>query len=287
MKNKMNDRKKCAWTTGIISVLVTTAIVLSFFGGLFGGIGIVKAQGTPIRIDNNWELWLYSDSGSGTVDDPYVFADKVINGWGYGFCIYIGNTTKHWEISHCDLYGANNVGTAYAPDCNIALYNVKGGNITNNTIYTAYQHGITLTGPHLTHPGSDNINITENTIHDNYEYGLFLDADSDNCTIWHNNFIGNGDGNPGTIQATDHCGDNNTWHMGYSWPNFDPTTEAGNYWDDHDILDTKRGPNQNLGGGTDDIVDLGGQQGGLNPYFIDGYPPEEDTYPFEFPNGWY
>jgi hypothetical protein len=256
-------------------------MILSFFGGLFGGIGTVKAQSSPIRINGNLELAAKSDSGSGTVSDPYIISDKVIDGDTYGFCIYIGNTTKHWVLHHNYLYGADDIGTEYAPDCNILLFNVFGGNITNNSVYNANEHGILLSGPTFSPPGCDNINITENWIHDNDKYGLYIDVGSTDCFIQYNNFTDNAGENLNPTQAYDD-GSSNTWDNGYSNPYWD-MGECGNFWDDHSTTDTNHMQNQNVAG-ADDIVDTGST---INPYYIDGSANAQDTYPFTYENRWW
>ena len=62
----------------------------------------------PIRINSNADFdqahglvnWA---TGNGTLSNPWIIEGWDINGTGYGYCIYVGNTTDHFEIKGCYL----------------------------------------------------------------------------------------------------------------------------------------------------------------------------------------
>ncbi len=93
----MNSKK-----IAVMLILTVWIMVNSMFIGLigFGGIRNVKAQYVPhdpIRINSNAEFASMAGfegwAGDGSPENPYIIEGYDINGSGYGYCIYIGNTT--------------------------------------------------------------------------------------------------------------------------------------------------------------------------------------------------
>jgi hypothetical protein len=72
---------------------------------------------TPFRINSNAEFASMAASegwpGDGSQATPYIIDNYDINGTGYGYCVYIGNTTNYFTIQNCYLHEANGVGIAY------------------------------------------------------------------------------------------------------------------------------------------------------------------------------
>ncbi|KXB07341.1 hypothetical protein AKJ51_01575 [candidate division MSBL1 archaeon SCGC-AAA382A20] len=131
----------------------------------------------PIRIDNNAEINASHgvSGGSGTQGDPYIIENKSIDGSGYGYCIYVGNTTKYFEIRNCSLYNASgNLGN-YWKNTGIYFYNVENGTADNNNVSSNIGHGIFL-------GLSDNSTIANNTALNN-NYGIVSFASNNNKLV--------------------------------------------------------------------------------------------------------
>ena len=117
--------------------------------------------------------------------------------------------------------------------------------ITNNYIAHNPDYGIQI------EDGCSGSLVTGNNLSFNY-YGIYVETNSNDNTIYHNIFQGNG--------AYDEC--LNTWHNGYP--------SGGNAWDSHpDPEDEFSGPNQDIPG-SDGIIDT--------PYLIPG-GNNTDSYP--------
>jgi len=167
----------------IMSILTVWMLVNSVFIGLigFGGIENVKApyvSHNPIRINNNAEFasmaGIESWVGDGSPGNPYIIEGYEINGSGYGYCIYIGNTTVYFEVRDCYLHEASGIGSdPYYPDSGIMLYNVQNSTIANNTALNN-RDGIML-------PYSDNNTIVNNNVSSNDWRGVFLFSSSNNA----------------------------------------------------------------------------------------------------------
>jgi len=102
----------------------------------------------PIRIDGEGALGDYAKTvnwpGTGDPDSPYIIEGYNINGTGYGYCIYIGNTSSKFIIRNCSLNNAS--GYDHAPffrNAGIILYNTVGAEVQRNSI-TENEFGIFL-----------------------------------------------------------------------------------------------------------------------------------------------
>lgn len=62
----------------------------------------------PIRIDSDLGFTNASGvtHGLGTQGDPYLFEDWEIDGTGYGYAFYAGNTTAYFVVKGCHLHHA-------------------------------------------------------------------------------------------------------------------------------------------------------------------------------------
>ncbi|MHA2404730.1 MAG: NosD domain-containing protein, partial [Candidatus Kariarchaeaceae archaeon] len=141
----------------------------------FGGIGNVKAgftQHDPIRINNNTELaalaGLEGWAGDGSPGNPYIIEGYDINGSGYGYCIYIGNTTDSFVVRDSFIHEAIGAGNPpYYSDSGITLYNVQNGSIVNNTVTMNNYYGI------YGDVSTSNI-IANNNVSNNNFLGIYL-----------------------------------------------------------------------------------------------------------------
>ncbi len=94
----------------------------------------------PIEIDNtdptkNWSITAATNdwvNGSGTINDPYVISNVIINlGGGAGNCIEIINSNAYFIIQNSILTNTSGAAAYYA---GINLDNVNNGKIVNNSI---------------------------------------------------------------------------------------------------------------------------------------------------------
>ncbi len=164
----------------------------------------------PISIlcDSDFGPSKYNFPGSGTEKDPYIITGyRITTTIASG--IHISDTTKYFTIRNCNVN--TNYSGIYIDDVTDGTATVINNICNNNNI------GISL-------ENSDFCVITYNLLEENKHFGVFLDPDSDDSIIHHNNFVAN---NLGcvfgiTSQACDH-GTTNTW--------YDTETLEGNYWD--------------------------------------------------------
>ncbi|UCF08642.1 MAG: DUF1565 domain-containing protein, partial [Thermoplasmata archaeon] len=128
----------------IMSVLTVWILVSSIFIGLISFSDIDNVQApyiphNPIRINNNTEFASMAGiegwPGDGSPGDPYIIEGYDINGSGYGYCIYIGNTTVFFKVRDSYLHKATGVlKYPYFCETGIILVNVQNGTIANNNI---------------------------------------------------------------------------------------------------------------------------------------------------------
>ncbi|MEM4308637.1 MAG: NosD domain-containing protein [Thermoplasmata archaeon] len=162
---------------------------------------------TPIRIngDNGFTTTNGVVAGNGSETNPYIIEGWEIDGSGYGFGIYIGNTTAYFIIRNCYLHHASGNSGDFTKNSGIFLYNVINGKIESNTIssngigiYAVFSSGCTITGNTIiqcTDTGlqiylTDTFTVSANTISNN-PCGVLLDA-STGCTLTGNTFSNDG-----------------------------------------------------------------------------------------------
>ncbi len=234
-----------------------------------------------IHIDNDTELAMFSSSGSGTENDPYIIENLRMNPSSYIHYyvkggIIIRHTTKHFIVRNCEIEGqltyggiridevADNTAQVYnniVTNCysGITMYNCSYNTVIENNVFNC-EYGISLVfaeyititqnncsfnnlfGITLIHNPSRAATITLNTLLKNSKYGVFLNDRSSDCLIYKNDFDEN---NKGSTNALDD-GINNTW--------YDEVTKKGNYWAQHKSTD---------------------------PYHIDGSANSKDMYPLQ------
>ena len=120
-----------------------------------------------IYIDNNWTDTKNAGlcTGSGTLTDPYVIEDLVIDANNTGSCILIKNSNVYFKIENCTLINSE----TELVDSGILLINVDNAEISDNTILNNYR-GVSLNYSH------------NNSIHSN-----FLDDNSVDIRFMHSN----------------------------------------------------------------------------------------------------
>ena len=109
-------------------------------------------------------------TGDGTISEPYVIEDLVIDGGGLGSCIHILDSDVYFRIENCTVY---NSGTEVV-DAGILLVGVRNSQLINNNCSDNY-NGIRLSY-------SNNNNISGNTANDNSQ-GISLVDNSDNNNV--------------------------------------------------------------------------------------------------------
>ncbi|MFH0815870.1 MAG: NosD domain-containing protein [Methanobacteriota archaeon] len=115
--------------------------------------------------------------GSGNASNPWIIENWEINGNGYGYCIYIGNTTNNFVIRNLylhDAYGTDNWPWFF--DVGLTFYGVQNGKIDNNSL-SSNSYGI-----HFLYSNSNK--IANNTFLNNY---IDIHIDESNGNIINNN----------------------------------------------------------------------------------------------------
>ncbi len=142
-----------------------------------------RVQHLPIRINSNANFdWAHGvvnwATGDGSEENPWIIENWDINGTGYGYCIYIGNTTNYFTVRECYLHEASGVNWwPFYAAFGVALFNVQNGTVSNNKA-SSNSFGILL------YSSNDNI-ICKNNAPSNVNVGIYLYAS------WCNNIIDN------------------------------------------------------------------------------------------------
>ncbi len=125
---------------------------------------------TPLQINSDDDFITHNFTGDGTKDAPYIIKDLIINSTGI-YAINIKNTSKHFVIQNCSLFGA-----WYG----ISLENVDNGTATiKNNILSDNLRGIILSRSSAT-------TILNNTISEN---NCGIEINNSNFTIVSDNKI--------------------------------------------------------------------------------------------------
>ena len=103
-------------------------------------------------------------SGSGTLEDPYIIENVIIDGQNSGSCITIRNSRAYFIIRNCTLYNSGGR-TFFNWGAGIKLVNCKNGWLFNNTCNANNGDGI------LEICGYNN-NFSKNTISYNFYHGI-------------------------------------------------------------------------------------------------------------------
>lgn len=135
-----------------------------------------------IRINNNTDFQFQASGegwpGIGTINNPYIIQNYLIDAQGAGSCIYIGNTTVHFIINNCTLLGANGNGSPVNSGAGITLNSVNNGRLISNNI-TNNRLGIYSLGSNFNLIYNNNCSLNNAT-------GIFLNSTSDYNEIINN-----------------------------------------------------------------------------------------------------
>lgn len=288
-----------------VAALITSTMILSVAAISFesdhsakptherSGISAYIAH-APISINNDTN---FSDTasreawpGDGSPGNPYIIADYEINATNVITGIYIGNTTVHFRIQDCRVYGAGQL--------DILLYNVTNGMLLRD-VCTLAQNGYGVYLKCSRNCVIEKVDSSSNSAHGLYlyysntsfvrnstfsssgsGYGVLVSYSNGNCfenisclwnnkngaylylssgnRIWNSTFYHNngssGTYNPSYIQAFN-SGAINWWNTSGAPHGY------GNYWSDWTTPD----------GNHDGIVD--------NPYNIPGGSGARDYWP--------
>lgn len=129
----------------------------------------------PCRINSDAEFDTSpcKTGGNGKQNDPYIIEGWDINGTGYRYALYIGNTTSHFIVRKNYFHHANgNYSNFYR--AGLFLYRVENGEITDNNASHNYEAGFIL-------ESSSHNMITNNTCYNNA--GIFLNSSAFNNII--------------------------------------------------------------------------------------------------------
>jgi parallel beta-helix repeat protein len=132
----------------------------------------------PIRINGNADFTAANGvvGGNGTAGNPWLIEGWDISGHGYGYCIYIGNTTEHFAIRNCDIHDARyNFAMYYYTESGIILHRVSNGTVAGNLVHSNDFDGIYL-------HNASYVKVLENNIAGN-QWGVMLMGGSHNNTM--------------------------------------------------------------------------------------------------------
>ncbi len=197
----------------------------------------------PVRINNNTDFATLGLNGSGTSADPWIIENWEINGTGFGYCLYIGNTTEYFVVRNCSLLNASDVNTfPYFMQSGLIIYNATFGTITNTTTSINLYYGIylykssdlyvdnctgdynRLEGIHLEH--TNNSYITNNIFTNSSTNGIGIALVNTKNNVVSNNEL-NDISNCGIFQSfstnntmiNNTCSDNGDWGINSVWSN--------------------------------------------------------------------
>lgn len=135
----------------------------------------------PIYIDNSNSSYDWSVAknagictGEGTISNPYIITDLIIEGNHSDIGIHIRDSVVYFIIKNCTISNNTN---------GIFFHDVENGLITNNTIM------MNTNGIYLENSNYNNIN--KNLIRQNSNYGMYLRIDYSFNYVTHNNIVEN------------------------------------------------------------------------------------------------
>ena len=140
----------------------------------------------PFRINSNADFPAYANGGGdGSAGNPWVIENYEIDGTGYGYCIYIGNTTEYFVVRDCLLHNASGINDLnFYWNSGLALYRAQNGEIANCTVVNC-EFGMSI------NMESNNILVHENIAKFNGDSGLYIVNNCYNNTITNNTAFSN------------------------------------------------------------------------------------------------
>ena len=181
-----------------LSIMLTFSSTFIFHNLCEDTEGKVVVQGSiayvphaPIIINGNGDFPSIASSGDGSPGTPWIIEGWEIDGTGFDYCIYISNTTEHYEVKNCYLHSASfpiSSGLKLVNSQNAIISRIVAQNNTNGIIVTDsgiipsnYCNNLNITSNNISYSSSDGIRIASGT------YGGMR---SFNCSI-HNNTVFN------------------------------------------------------------------------------------------------
>ncbi len=180
----IDNNKFGALAVGVLILLVSWLGLLptaDLARGDLSDPGILWPDQSPIHITSDSDLGNYSDSGSGTPADPFIFENRCIDmtmADGHGF--HIENTQSYFIIRNSWIKG--NGTTSYD--------GIRFSNVENGTVENCRVNG-TKNGTHIEY--SSYVTIRYTNITDNSQHGILI-KESDNNLIEGNNITNNSQG---------------------------------------------------------------------------------------------
>ena len=152
-------------------------------GKVFVKDGVTNTTHAPIRINGNGDFGIGINgvsAGDGSAGNPWIIEGWDINGTGFGYCLYVGNTTDYFEVRDCSLHDVDGDWSFPAfRTSGLLLYNVTNAEIVYNEINSNNKYGIILYD-------TDNNTVSHNNISNNDYGGIYVDYSYTN-TISDNN----------------------------------------------------------------------------------------------------
>ena len=151
---------------------------------------------SPIRINSNADFGIGINgvsAGDGSPGTPWIIEGWEINGTGYGYCIYVGNTSDYFIVRDCYLHNASGLNIfPYFYQNGVTLWGVANSKIANCNISSNNRHGISLFDVLPISPPLDNNIFDSNTLFSNTETGIWLyepiNSKITNNTVMFNNY---------------------------------------------------------------------------------------------------
>ncbi|MGA1821525.1 MAG: right-handed parallel beta-helix repeat-containing protein [Thermoplasmatota archaeon] len=136
----------------------------------------------PFRVDRDWDLDVRAQNwpGNGTENDPYILEDRIIDGMGYRYCIFIGNSSRYLIIRNCTITNATGNSEHYYFNAGITLFRSRNIMVENCTFEGNWRFGIYAT------EDCSNIEITGCRFRDNGLYAVYTwmnNSTISNCLI--------------------------------------------------------------------------------------------------------
>ena len=157
------------------------------------------ANSSLIYINGNTELESFSSLGNGTIENPFLITDEILDSVNTTFGIYIENTNKHLLIFNCSVavigYGIvlNNVSHITIEKSEFIGHKEYGVVISGSNNVTVIENDISNNDRAIKVHGSTDITLEKNQISMNDLYGFLL-SNSFYCSIIENYLFANQEG---------------------------------------------------------------------------------------------
>ncbi len=275
---------------------------ISFQNNTFShcNVGIYDYQSSTTTLSNNQFRYnketgsiLYNSTNVEIIHNHYLSNyDGIINEYSYNSSIF-NNTFKNNH--NIGIYIRSNKNSNISQNIlelnsgGIYSYNSNNDTISQNSILENTGNGILINNGRkilifsndiknnnlngiVMKEGTQNCFVSNNFIENSFQFGVYIVDDSNNNQLFHNYFRLNGIESVNGANAFDEC--INHWNLEYplnweKWQYNKKDDYCGNYWQNHQKVDIKKGPQQDQPG-SDNIIDQPFKIKGGNNY--DHYP---------------